>query len=220
MVRKASTPKSKPKQKYDHLPKKKVYYTEEEVAKALRECRGKMYLAAAKLDIHPDTIRSYFRKWPGLRKVRKEAKEQVIDKIENKVIDEALKGSFKHAKYYLDHHAQHRGWGPLAKVNKEETNVTINAPPLVAEDLRRQLLDKARADCGLPPLDRGVPLEIGLKELPESKPKGVGKGAGEGAGKGVGRKKVTSRVIEGKVIEETPPPKVIEESQPEEQPES
>ncbi len=175
MVRKATSPKAgtpgaKPKKKSNLPICKKVYFTEEEVAQALRENHGLRYLTAEKLDIHPTTLGNYFKRWPDLRKVVKECRRVDIDKVHQTLIQKAIKGDMRAIRYYLSHKAPEE-WGPLKKVIEQTTTVGVTGMPVIPEDAKRRILDEVRAKYGLTPSDKNVPLEIGLKELPDARVK-------------------------------------------------
>lgn len=176
MVRKASTQGSKKpgNRKGLPVPKKPTRYTKEEVIAALKEKGGFIYATAAHLDLSPETMKNYMKRWPELRKVVKQCKRHALDRAERKLIDLIDRGDFRAIKYFLSCQGKKRGYG-TQKVKIETNNVGLpigvsEEAPQLPDDLKREILNKVRAKCGMPALAKSTPLEIGLKELPDQLP--------------------------------------------------
>lgn len=172
-MRKASTPIAKPKRKVKYIPKKPTKYNEEQIVEALQKAGGAIYATADNLDINVQTLYGYFRRWPHLKKVVKYAKKLTIDKVVHKLVEQALAGEIRAIKYYLSSQAKHLGYGNTKEVKVEHSNVppAPSTVPELSDEVKRRLLDKARAYCGLTPLSQETPLQIGVQELPEYPPR-------------------------------------------------
>lgn len=180
MVRKASTPKDKPKRKVKFIPKRPLRYTKEEVAKALTENGGFVYLTADKMDIHPQTMTNYIKRWPELRKTIKYAKRKALDEAESRLLECIRNNDIRAIKYFLSCKGKRRGYKTHKEISvnarQEQTLVTIDAPVELSEAKKRDILNKVRERNGLPPLPASTPLQIGLKELPNIVPDNNGTG--------------------------------------------
>ncbi len=171
-VRKASN-KGPKKPNTGFVPKKPTRYSEEEVGQALKECGGYMYSTAAYLDVNYNTVKSYLKRWPRLRRIKKECLGLMVDRVENALITQALKGNVRAMNRILSHYGKDRGWEPQYKtVNQIVTPPTPTDVPKLTEEVKQRLLDDARkryADQQKKSAEGLKQLECGLKmDIPDA----------------------------------------------------
>ena len=63
----------------------KPRYTAGQVAAALLECRGMMYLAAKRLGCDPETIRNYCKRYQTVEQAKQDARGELLDMAELKL---------------------------------------------------------------------------------------------------------------------------------------
>lgn len=103
-------------------PKKQERFTEEEVAEALRTSRGFVSAAARKLACDPSTIRDYMERYPALRIVRHEAREEEKDVAELKLGQAIRNGEAWAICFYLKTQAKDRGYVERSEVVAVDLN--------------------------------------------------------------------------------------------------
>jgi hypothetical protein len=167
--RKRSAPADQPKREVAFIPRNKPKYTEEEVAAALKECGGFVYATAYYLDINPSTMITYMKRWPNLRKVKKNCKNLMLDRVENSLWIKAMKGDVRACKLILFKEGEKRGWKAQTKNYNVEHKVTTVEPPVLSDEDRNKILDAVKArwlEQQKRVDDTLHALESGLKELP------------------------------------------------------
>ena len=169
--RKKSTPVDRPKKKVTHLPKRPLRYTKEQVKEALLKHGGFIYYTADQLDVAAETMRGYLKRWPELRQTIKVAKKKALDKAEHFLMELIEEKDFRAIKYFLSCKGKKRGYRPHKEVSVNAKPsapvVNIEVPLSVSQSKMREILNKARENAGLAPMPGSMPLEIGLKELPD-----------------------------------------------------
>ena len=140
-----------------------VKCTEVQVESALRKNKGQIYLTAQKMGISYSTLRTYMSRWPNLRKVVKEAKGLLIDKVEGKAeLVVSRIGTWKErsgdqgmVKFILATKGKDRGYSERREIRH---GGDAKAPPIKTEqsvrfvdeldlpfDINRAILEAARA---------------------------------------------------------------------------
>lgn len=171
MVRKKSNTNPE-KKEVKFVPRRPSKYTCEQIAKALEECNGQIYLTAEKLDVNAHTVYRYLKKWPVLRRVRKKAWGITLDKIEAVLIKRALAGDLKAILRVL---AAFRERWKTERTVKVKGNIDLNhthkldtSLPELTDDIKNNILEEVKrkrqeSKQQMQALDM---LECGLKELP------------------------------------------------------
>lgn len=85
-------------------------YTHKEIAKALTETRGMVYVAAQRLGCSANTIIARLEQSPELRQIREQAKGALIDTAELKLAQAVQAGDLGAIKFYLQMQARDRGY--------------------------------------------------------------------------------------------------------------
>lgn len=85
-------------------------YTHKEIAKALTETRGMIYVAAQRLGCSANTILARMEKSPELRQIREQARGALIDTAELKLAQAVQAGDLGAIKFYLQTQARDRGY--------------------------------------------------------------------------------------------------------------
>lgn len=83
----------------------------EEIAEALRECKGIATATAKRLGMGRRTLYRYFDKYPELREVVTEQREELCDMAEVQLIKHVKEGNLRAVIYVLNSHGRDRGWG-------------------------------------------------------------------------------------------------------------
>ena len=82
---------------------------------ALRESKGAISIAAQRLGVERSTVYKYLDRWPDVRIVLDEVRDEVCDVAELKLYaminDSTHKDQLKAIMYQLDTHGRARGWG-------------------------------------------------------------------------------------------------------------
>jgi hypothetical protein len=140
---------------------------------ALMEYGGYIGYTAKMLDVCPDTIRNYIRRYPDLKKVIKKARKNNLDLAQGYLMELIAARDFPAIKYFLSCKGKHLGYGvhKEVSVNAKVPGPVINivVPAGVSQGKMKELLNKARANAGLDPMPSGMSLQVGLKELPDNK---------------------------------------------------
>lgn len=116
---------------------RKEQYTEEQVAQALRETKGMVSLTAKKLGCDPSTIYNYIEKYPALKQVRKDARNEMLDALELKAYDRAMKGDTTMTIFLLKTQGKDRGYierSELTGKDGEQLATPIIFLPQVTDD--------------------------------------------------------------------------------------
>jgi len=105
-------------------PRKQPRYTPAEIVAACEGSRGVLAVVARKLGCDRDTVERARDRWPEVDAALRGAKEHVIDLVEVKLYDKAIKeGDITALKYILNTHGKQRGYG--AKQEQDAADVTI-----------------------------------------------------------------------------------------------
>jgi hypothetical protein len=105
----------------------------EEVERALIMCDGYTSIAARVLKCHPDTVRSYVRRYPKLKRLVTELDEAFVDLAENCLrvrMTELL--DMDAIKFALKCKGKHRGWVERGEVKETTRNINIKIVPAEA----------------------------------------------------------------------------------------
>jgi hypothetical protein len=92
-------------------------FTVDQVADALKSCRGLIFLTAKKLGCCVDTVRDYCKRYPKIAEVAVSAKGEMVDLAEAKLYDAIRKGAPWAICFFLKTQAKDRGY--LEKVETE-----------------------------------------------------------------------------------------------------
>jgi hypothetical protein len=91
-------------------------YTAEEVAKAVYECKGLCSIAAKRLGCDPATVRYYAAKYPTVRDAITQAREDLKDFAESKLLRRMDDDDLTAIIFYLKTQAKDRGYVERAEV--------------------------------------------------------------------------------------------------------
>jgi AcrR family transcriptional regulator len=86
-------------------------YTPEQVAQALTDCHGKVYLAAERLGCSARTVYTYLSEHACVQEAAEQAQGRFLDVLEVKLHERALAGDLAAIKYTLSSQAKTRGYG-------------------------------------------------------------------------------------------------------------
>ncbi len=98
-------------------PQTSSRYTPEQVAVALRKAGGLRSEAASILRVTGAAITGYVKRWPQLRDVITDAKQEAIDAAESQLMKKIKEGNLTAIIFFLKTQAKHRGY-----VEKQETS--------------------------------------------------------------------------------------------------
>jgi predicted transcriptional regulator len=119
-----------PEQEYaTALPYTAERHSAKQMARALRETRGMISNAARLLGCTQDMVRKYIEKYETVRKALVEARTDTLDKVEDRLITEAIIGEPWAVQFYLKHQGRDRGYGDEKRV---DVRVKQDAPALAA----------------------------------------------------------------------------------------
>jgi hypothetical protein len=96
-------------------------YTTAEIASALKDTRGMVYVAAARLGCRGETIKARLQKSADLRRVLEEARGLMADKTEQKLFDAIEQGDAWAVQFYLRTQARNRGYVERQEVTPTDT---------------------------------------------------------------------------------------------------
>jgi hypothetical protein len=192
--KRAEKPAKKPgRAKPVKRPPRQTECTIGEVAEAIRANGGCLTYAARDLGVTYQTTRNYMKRWPELRKVRREARCARLDNAERMVDQAILHGDPKAAMALLDRLGKKRGYGQqkavehtgnvgnkvqvAGKVSLRELNLPAELLQAILEHVRRRKAEQqARQQPAPPPstpaaapapVDEPAPaLPCALSELP------------------------------------------------------
>ena len=111
-------------------------YTVEQVAEALRACRGKLYLAARRLGCHANTMTTYLKRHKELRQVVEDARGLRLDVAEIKLEDGVDLGQPWAVLYTLSTIGKSRGYTTKQEVDHSGTLQILRLPPKSASATR------------------------------------------------------------------------------------
>lgn len=80
------------------------------VIAAVKKRDGKLYLAAADLDVTAQTLRNYAKRWPDVRQAIREAKGRLLDHAESKLFQAIDKGEAWAVCFFLKCQGKRRGY--------------------------------------------------------------------------------------------------------------
>jgi hypothetical protein len=153
MVSKAmngSTPGRDPS-KGHFLPKKKCYYTRQQVKEALERNKGAHYATARDLDISPNTLYGYYVRWPGLKKIKKAVMGYRMDKLVDNAYSLAESGDKEMIKFVLDRRGGEAWRKKIVRTGKME--VEHKVVPVIKAELteadRQKWLEEIRKQRAL-----------------------------------------------------------------------
>jgi hypothetical protein len=153
MVSKAmngSTPGRDPS-KAHFLPKKKCYYTRQQVKEALERNKGAHYATARDLNIAPTTLYGYYVRWPGLKKIKKSVMGYRMDTIVDKMLATAESGDITAMRYVLDRRGG-PGWRKRI-IREVKGEIEHKVVPVIKAELteadRRKWLEEIRKQRSL-----------------------------------------------------------------------
>jgi len=110
-------------------------YTAEQVISSLHEAKGMITLAARRLDCHPDTVRSYVRRYPTVADALREEREGFLDIAELALMRAVQGGESWAVAFALKTIGRDRGYVETTR------NLNLNLTPADIEKLDDAELD-------------------------------------------------------------------------------
>jgi hypothetical protein len=80
------------------------------VADALTKARGVVSHAARLLDCDRTTVYAYINRYPTVAQARDDAREDLLDYVENKLLEQITEGNMTAIIFYLKTQGRHRGY--------------------------------------------------------------------------------------------------------------
>jgi hypothetical protein len=108
-------------------------YTEEQVEKALRDAKGMLTYAARSLGCTLHTVKNYIERYPGLARVRVEAREEIVDMAEAALVKQINEGNAACIIYALNQLGRHKGYGVRMQSPEEAPTVHTGATETYSE---------------------------------------------------------------------------------------
>jgi hypothetical protein len=112
--------------------------TQVEIEKALRECRGMVYVAAERIGCSPNNIKARIEKSPALQEVLAQSKGYLVDTAELKLAQAVQAGDLGAIKFYLQTQARDRGYVSRTEVTGLDGG-PIQSEVTNADDARSRL---------------------------------------------------------------------------------
>jgi len=125
-------------------------YTPDQVIDALRETKGRQFLAAAKLRCDQNTIGNYINRYPAIKAVAEQLRGERLDNAEDKLQAALDRNEAWAICFYLKCQAKHRGY-------TERTELTgADGKPIQTQTEVVETLVRTREEAAhlLPDLDR------------------------------------------------------------------
>jgi hypothetical protein len=110
-------------------------YTDEEWITSINKCYGICNWIARDLKISDHSVYEKLKHNPDLKKVQLDARELMLDKSEEVIIQELEKGNLEAAKFALSRIGRNRGWGEDVNININMQTMNMNLEVLAVEDL-------------------------------------------------------------------------------------
>lgn len=85
-------------------------YTAEQVAQALKDANGIVRYAAQRLGCSRLTVYNYMKKYASVKQAHEDARENQIDYVEGKLLEQINSGNITAIIFYLKTQAKHRGY--------------------------------------------------------------------------------------------------------------
>lgn len=85
-------------------------YTAEQMITAIQLSKGLVSYAARKLGCHPDTVRTYAKRYASVRDALNEARYAMTDTAELSLFDQVVKGEAWAVQFYLKTQGKNRGY--------------------------------------------------------------------------------------------------------------
>jgi hypothetical protein len=126
-------------------------YTAEQVATALRSSQGLVSVAARKLECRTQTIYNYIKKYKSVEQARFDAREQMIDMAEVKLIEKIREGHLTAIIFALKTVGKNRGYVERREI-KNIVEMVREMPDRELDDLIREFEQAANI---LPGVDKG-----------------------------------------------------------------
>lgn len=126
-------------------------FSVKKVAQAIREAKGIKSVAARRLGCSYMTLMRYVNKYPTVAKALEEAREELIDLAEGKLLERIQSGDMGAIKFFLQTQAKHRGYVVGQEVmhrGGEQLDVTVGVR--LYQGIARRLVDILRTE-GLEP---------------------------------------------------------------------
>jgi hypothetical protein len=101
---------------------KKEKFTPAEVAAALRDAEGMVYLAAERLDVAASTVYRYAERHPEVREAMDHQKGRRLDTAENKLWAAVKRGSAWAVCFFLKTQGKARGYVERQEIEQAATN--------------------------------------------------------------------------------------------------
>lgn len=102
-------------------------FTAAQVVEACEGSRGVIAVVARKLGCDRDTVIRASERWPEVREALAGAKEHVVDLLEIKIYDKAIKeGDIKALRYLLNTHGKSRGYGSQPETTPASVEIIVD----------------------------------------------------------------------------------------------
>jgi hypothetical protein len=89
----------------------KPKYTAAQMADALRETKGTVYLAAKRLDCDVNTVLRYCKRYPSVEQAKQAARGEILDETELRLVAAIRRDEPWAIAFYLKTVGRHRGYG-------------------------------------------------------------------------------------------------------------
>lgn len=108
-------------------PGRPTRYTPAEIIAACEGSRGVLAVVARKLGCNRETVEKAVERWPEVAAALKGAKEHVVDLLEIKIYDKAIKeGDITALKYLLNTHGKARGYGAKPEPETQVVEIVVD----------------------------------------------------------------------------------------------
>lgn len=116
-----------PNTKRPKPPRRQPRFTAAEIIEACEGSRGVLAVVARKLGCDRDTVDRARHRWPEVERALVASKEHVIDLLEIKMYDKAIKdGDITALKYMLNTHGKSRGYGQKQEPTEDVTEIIVD----------------------------------------------------------------------------------------------
>lgn len=108
-------------------PRRPPRFTAAQVVEACEGSRGVVAVVARKLGCDRDTVIRASERWPEVRAALAGAKEHVVDLLEIKIYDKAIKdGDIRALRYLLNTHGKARGYGQQPEAQGPSFEIVVD----------------------------------------------------------------------------------------------
>lgn len=125
--------------------------------KACKNSGGIITVIATRLQVTRQTVYDFIKNEPATQKYLYDAREEVIDMAEGKLLASINSGEIESAKWFLARKGRHRGYiaNPEVQVIGKQTNNTLNVEPTyklvieIADNVRNKVETEPEAISGV-----------------------------------------------------------------------